>query len=64
MELLFLSFTTLTSVGLRDGAGDARCGPGSNDLGVAFIGMLVSRVVGMTLWARREDTQDRAESSA
>ena len=68
VELLFLSFTTLTSVGLSD---VTPVEPFARSLvmiemicGVAFIGMLVSRVVGMTFWARRRDGQDRAESSA
>ena len=67
VELLFLSFTTLTSVGLSD---VTPVEPFARSLvmiemicGVAFVGMLVSRVVGMTLWARRQDGQGRAESS-
>jgi hypothetical protein len=59
MELLFLSFTTLTSTGLSDVvpiAPFARAIVMVEQLaGVAFIAALVSRLVGLTLRAPSSD---------
>jgi hypothetical protein len=58
VELLFLSFTTLTSVGLSDVAPVRPFARGLVMLemlgGLAYVAMLVSRVVGLTV-ARRRD---------
>ena len=58
LELLFLSVTSLTSVGLSD---VAPVRPFARGLvmvemlaGVAYVAMLVSRVVGLTIMARRD----------
>ena len=57
MELLFMSFTTLTSVGLRD---VTPIKPFARALvmleevvGLAYVAMLVSRLVGLTIFERR-----------
>jgi len=57
MELLFMSFTTLTSVGLSD---VTPIKPFARALvmleeviGLAYVAMLVSRLVGLTIFQRR-----------
>jgi hypothetical protein len=58
LELLFLSVTSLTSVGLSDVVPIRPFARGLVMLeelaGVAYIAMLVSRVVGLTIMARRD----------
>jgi hypothetical protein len=58
VELLFMSFTTLTSVGLSDVLpvkSFARSLVMLEELaGLAYVGMLVSRVVGLTVLRRRD----------
>ncbi len=57
MELLFLSFTTLTSVGLSDITPVKPFARGLVMLeqvgGLAYVAMLVSRLVGLTIFERR-----------
>ena len=57
MELLFLSFTTLTSTGLSDVVPIMPFARGLVMVemlaGLAFVAMLVSRLVGLTVLQRR-----------
>jgi hypothetical protein len=57
MELLFMSFTTLSSTGLGDVIPVKSFGRGvvmiEQLAGLAFIAMLVSRLVGLTIFRRR-----------
>ena len=59
MELLFLSFTTLTSTGLSDVIPIKPFARGLSMIeqlaGLAYVAMLVSRLVGLTTFARRRD---------
>jgi hypothetical protein len=68
MELLFLSFTTLSSTGLGD---VVPVEPFARALvmleqlaGVAYIAVVVSRLVGLTVVHRRRDTSAEAGQSA
>jgi hypothetical protein len=68
MELLFLSFTTLSSTGLGD---VVPVEPFARALvmleqlaGVAYIAVVVSRLVGLTVVYRRRDTSAEAGQSA
>ncbi|HEX2104946.1 MAG TPA: potassium channel family protein [Solirubrobacteraceae bacterium] len=68
MELLFLSFTTLSSTGLSD---VVPVEPFARALvmleqlaGVAYIAMVVSRLVGLTVIPRRSDRPAEAAQSA
>ena len=58
MELLFLSFTTLTQTGLSDVTPVKAFARGMVMLeqvaGLAYVAILVSRLVGLTVFARRE----------
>ena len=58
MELLFLSFTTLSSTGLSDVVPIKPFARGLVMLeqlaGIAYVAMLVSRLVGLTVMARRD----------
>jgi hypothetical protein len=58
MELLFLSFTTLTQTGLSDVTPIKPFARGLVMLeqvaGLAYIAMLVSRLVGLTVFRQRE----------
>jgi hypothetical protein len=60
MELLFLSFTTLSSTGLSDVIPIKPFARGLSMIeqlaGLAYVAMLVSRLVGLTTFARRRDT--------
>jgi hypothetical protein len=59
MELLFLSFTTLTSTGLSDVVPIKAFPRGLNMIeqlaGVAYVAMVVSRLVSLTVIGRRQD---------
>jgi hypothetical protein len=59
MELLFLSFTTLSSTGLSDVVPVQPFARGLNMIeqlaGLTYVAMLVSRLVGLTVLARRPD---------
>jgi hypothetical protein len=59
MELLFLSFTTLTSTGLSDVTPVKSFARGVVMLeqvgGLGYVAMLVSRLVGLTIFQRRRD---------
>ena len=62
MELLFLSFTTLSSTGLSDvvpvQAVRARPVMLEQLAGVAYVAMVVSRLVGLTVMPRRAAADD------
>jgi hypothetical protein len=57
MQLLFMSFTTLTSVGLSDVAPVKSFARGlvmlEEVVGLAYVALLVSRLVGLTIFQRR-----------
>jgi hypothetical protein len=59
MEFLFLSFTTLTSTGLSDVVPIRAHARSLNMIeqvaGVAYVAMVVSRLVGLTVMQRRQD---------
>jgi hypothetical protein len=58
MELLFLSFTTLSSTGLSDVVPIKAFARGLSMIeqlaGLTYVAMLVSRLVGLTVMGRRE----------
>jgi len=63
MELLFLSFTTLTSTGLSDVIPVKAFARGLSMIeqlaGLAYVAMLVSRLVGLTILGRRPEEPRR-----
>ena len=68
MELLFLSFTTLSGVGLGDvvplGAQARALVMLEEFAGVGYIATVVSRLIGLTLLSRAEKSAERAQREA